>query len=230
MNYLGISDQDLSALHLSFKLALTTSVLLILISIPLTYLVLTAKSYRRTIVEALSLLPLVLPPAVIGFYILLLLSDASPIGQLLAKFGVKSLAFSFKGMVLGSVIFSFPMVFQTIQMDFNSVDQKQCESAYLLGASQVKAFITILLPQCLNSIITALLLGFCHTFGEFGVVLIIGGNMPGITKVLSIQLYEKIETYDFAGAHRLSAIYLLAALVALFLIFYIKKTYFFRKF
>ena len=154
--------------------------------------------------EALVALPLVLPPTVLGFYLLIALGPDGPVGGLMQFFGATPLAFTFAGLVVGSVIYSLPFVVQPLQDTFASIGRRPAEVAATLGASPVDRFFTVTLPLARRGFVTAAVLGFAHTLGEFGVVLMIGGNIPGVTRVASIAVYDHVERLNYAGAHSLS--------------------------
>ena len=192
---------DWSPFILSLKLGLVTTSLLLVLGIPLVYLLTEKKFVLKPVIESLVALPLVLPPTVLGFYLLLLLSPKSAIGQTLDQlFGIQ-LVFSFWGLVLGSLIYSLPFMIQPIQNGINQLPDQNRSSAYLIGYSKFKTFRTILLPNIKPAILTACVLTFAHTLGEFGVVLMIGGNIPDETRVASIAVYESVEALNFEQGH-----------------------------
>jgi len=195
---------DLLALSLTFKLALTTTLILLLIATPLAWFVSRWKSPFKPLIESLIALPLVLPPTVLGFYLLIFLAPDSVLGQFWQSLTGHQLAFSFSGLVVASIIYSLPFVVQPLQLAFERIDQKSMECAQVLGANAWRRFTSIVLPSTRNSFLLASVLGFAHTVGEFGVVLMIGGNIPGETQVMSLILYDHVESLDYAGAHRLA--------------------------
>ncbi|MBO6751849.1 MAG: molybdate ABC transporter permease subunit, partial [Spongiibacter sp.] len=168
-------------------------------------------------------LPLILPPTVLGFYLLLAMGPEGPLGALTELLGMQSLAFSFSGLVVGSLFYSLPFVVQPLQNAMESVGQRPLDVAATLGAGPLDRFFTVLLPLCRPGIITATVLGFAHTLGEFGVVLMIGGNIPGATQVLSVQLYEHVEALDYGSAHRLAAIMLLLSFGMMLVLQYLRR-------
>ncbi len=196
-----MTEADITALLLTLKLSLVSTVLLILAGTPLAWWLARTRWRFRFCVEALVALPLVLPPTVLGFYLLILLGANGP----LAALGMDSLAFTFTGLVIGSVIYSMPFVIQPLQDAFQALSQRHLEVAATLRASPWDRFRTIALPLARPGFITAAVLGFAHTIGEFGVVLMIGGNIPGQTQVLSIAIYDHVESLDYARAHWLAA-------------------------
>ena len=200
-----LNDVDISAIIVTIKLASLSTAILILIGTPLAWWLSQTRFKFKVIIEALIALPLILPPTVLGFYLLLTLGPNGPIGKFLESLGGSSIAFTFSGLVVGSVIYSLPFVVQPLQNSFNSVGKQSMEVAATLGASKIDRFFTVAIPLARSGFITAIVLGFAHTVGEFGVVLMIGGNIPGETGVLSIAIYDHVETMEYAKAHWLSA-------------------------
>ena len=190
--------------RLTLELAACSTILLLLVGTPVAWWLARSKARWKEAVAAVVALPLVLPPTVLGFYLLLALGPQGPGGWLAALYGGRSLAFSFEGIVLGSVIYSLPFVVQPIRNGFESFGERPLEAAATLGARPWDAFWTVAVPLARPGFITGAVLGFAHTIGEFGVVLMIGGNIPGETKVLSIAVYEAVETLQWAHAHLLS--------------------------
>ncbi|MBX2847377.1 MAG: molybdate ABC transporter permease subunit [Acidiferrobacterales bacterium] len=210
-----ISQADLIALGVTFKLALVTTLLLFVIGLPLAWWLARSNWRYKFLLEALVAMPLVLPPTVLGFYLLLALGPHGFIGGLLATFNLQPLAFSFSGLVVGSMVYSLPFVVQPLTNAFASISTRQLEVAATLGAPPLDQIASIALPQARAGLITAAVLGFAHTIGEFGVVLMIGGNIPGETQVLSITIYEHVESLQYAQAHWLSAGLLVLSFVML---------------
>ena len=200
-----LNDLDISAIIVTIKLASLSTAILILIGTPLAWWLSQTRFKFKVIIEALIALPLILPPTVLGFYLLLTLGPNGPIGKFLESLGGSSIAFTFSGLVVGSVIYSLPFVVQPLQNSFNSVGKQSMEVAATLGASKIDRFFTVAIPLARSGFITAAVLGFAHTIGEFGVVLMIGGNIPGETGVLSIAIYDHVETMEYGKAHWLSA-------------------------
>lgn len=215
---MGFDSQDMTALLLTLKLALVVTVLLLVISTPLAWWLSRSRSWLRAPVAALITLPLILPPTVLGFYLLLAMGPEGPIGYLSERLGMGSLAFSFTGLVIGSLFYSLPFVVQPIQNAMESMGERPFEVAATLRAGPIDRFFTVLLPLCRTGFITAAVLGFAHTLGEFGVVLMIGGNIPGETQVLSVQLYEHVEALDYPRAHRLAALMLALSFITTLLL------------
>lgn len=209
----------LGAIGLTLQLAIVTSLLLLAITLPLSWWLANWQSRAKPFVMAILALPLVLPPTVLGFYLLVAFSPQHFIGQgWQAVFGT-SLAFSFEGLVLGSVIYSLPFAMQPLYSGFVQLDKRYLDVARTLGFSTAEAFFRIVLPMCKAPIVVALGLSFAHTIGEFGVVLMIGGNIPGETQVLSIALYEQVEALEYESAHRLSFALLIFSFVLLALLY-----------
>ena len=210
---------DGAALWLSLQLALTSSLLLLLIATPLAWWLSRTRHRLAPLVEATVALPLVLPPTVLGFYLLLLFSPQSFIGQAWVTLTGSQLTFSFAGLVIASVMYSLPFAVQPLQVAFSAVDRAYLEAAATLGASPWDRFVSVVLPLSKRGYLTAGVLAFAHTLGEFGVVLMIGGNIPGETRVVSIAIYEAVETLDYPSAHGLSLILLALSLLVLWVLF-----------
>lgn len=205
----------LEAILLTLKLAFITSGLLLLIALPLAWFLANWQSKAKPLVMSILALPLVLPPTVLGFYLLIAFSPQSTLGQGWQSLTGSNLVFSFEGLVLGSVIYSLPFALQPLYSGFSQLDNRYLDVAKTLGFSAVEAFMKIVLPLCKAPIVVALGLSFAHTIGEFGVVLMIGGNIPGETQVLSIALYEQVEALEYESAHNLSLALLVFSFVML---------------
>lgn len=216
---------DLGPVWLSLQLAAVTTVILLLLSTPLAWWLARARSKWSAAVEAVVALPLVLPPTVIGFYLLLVLGANGVVGGPWAELTGSALTFSFSGLVIASVIYSLPFVVQPLQNAFAAVGRQPLEVAGCLGASPLDAFVSVMIPLALRGYVTAAVLGFTHTMGEFGVVLMVGGSIPGETRVLSIAIYEQVEVLDYASAHTLSAGLLIFTFVVLSLVYLINRRY-----
>ena len=213
---------DWSPIILTLQLALITTVILLVISIPLAYWMANTKSRIKPIIEAIVSLPLVLPPTVLGFYLLIAFSPESAIGSFLNDvFGLK-LAFSFSGLVIGSIIYSLPFMVQPLQAGFASLPSSFSEASFVLGKSKYQTITKVLIPNIKKSILTGIVLTFAHTVGEFGIVLMIGGNIPNQTKVVSIAIYDEVESLNYSTAHVYSGI-LLAVTFAILLLVYINN-------
>ena len=206
---------DWSAFVLTIKLAVLTTGLLLLLGTPLAWWLARTRSHMRPWIEALVALPLVLPPTVLGFYLLIALGPEGPIGSAISWFGGPSLAFTFTGLVLGSMVYSLPFVVQPLQSAFSTIPSGVLDAAATLGAAPADCFRSVVLPLAKTGFLVATVLGFAHTLGEFGVVLMIGGNIPGETQVLSIAIYEHVEGLEYSQAHGLSLSLLLFSMVLL---------------
>ncbi len=213
------SEGDLQALFITLRLALLSTLILLIIGTPMAWWLARSRWRWRFLCEALVALPLVLPPTVLGFYLLLAFSSEGTTGQLLAAFGIGPLAFTFTGLLVGSVIYSMPFVVQPLQAAFESIGPRPLEAAATLRASPIDRFITVAMPLARPGFITAAVLGFAHTLGEFGVVLMIGGNIPGETRVASIAIYDHVEAMDYSSAHWLAGLLLLISFLLLVLVF-----------
>lgn len=198
------------------ELALVTTILLILFATPLAWWLARSRAWWKEIVGAISALPLVLPPTVIGFYVLIALGPDSPLMALLQPFGIRTLAFSFTGLVIGSLFYSLPFAVQPLRTAFEAIGDRPLEIAATMGAKPLDRFLTVALPLSRRGFLSAAILVFAHTVGEFGVVLMIGGNIPGKTEVLSTRIYQLVESLQFGEAHRIAALLVLFSFVALF--------------
>lgn len=210
---------DILALITTLKMAAVTTVILLLLGTPLAWYLAKWQSRFKVFFEAIVALPLVLPPTVLGFYLLLAFSPTSLPGQLWQTATGSQLAFSFSAIVMGSVLYSLPFVVQPLQKAFEQLGDHHLEAAAMLGAGPIDRFFSVVFPLTKASFITATVLGFAHTVGEFGVVLMIGGNIPGETRVLSIALFDHVEAFNYDNAHILSAGLLLASLLLLSLVY-----------
>lgn len=206
---------DLEPFIISFKLAFITTLILFFISLPLAWYLSQTKSKAKPFLEAITALPLVLPPSVLGFYILWALSYNSPIGAFFEEqFGIK-LVFTFYGLVIASCFYSLPFMVQPLQSGFESLNKNMLEASYICGKSKFETLFKIALPNIKPSLITAVIVTFAHTVGEFGVVLMVGGSIPSETKVASVAIYEFVETLDYTNAHIYSAIMIIMSFLVL---------------
>jgi molybdate transport system permease protein len=213
-----VTPEAMQAIFLTLKLASLTTLLLLLIATPLAWWLSQTQSRWRAPVSAMVTLPLVLPPTVLGFYILIVLGPQGWVGQLTQSLGMGVLSFSFSGLLIGSIIFSLPFAVQPIQYAFEAIGKRPMEVAATLRASPLDAFFTVALPLAKPGLLTATVLSFAHTVGEFGVVLMIGGNIPGKTQVVSTQIYGHVEAMEYTQAHWLAAgmvVFSFAVLIAL---------------
>lgn len=214
---------DLTPVWLTLKLAALTVLSLLVLSTPLAWWLAYTRSRFKVPIEAITALPLVLPPTVLGFYLLLLLGPNGPAGQTWIFLTGAPLAFSFTGLIVASCVYSLPFVVQPLQAAFESMDRRSVEAAWTLGASRIKTFMVVIVPQIRRGLLTAIVLGFAHTLGEFGVVLMVGGNIPGETQVVSIAIYELVEILNYDAAHALSAGLLVFSFLVLFLVYGINR-------
>jgi molybdate transport system permease protein len=214
-----LTDSDLQAVWLTARLAGTVTLILLLLGTPIAWWLARSKAWWKGPIGAVVALPLVLPPSVIGFYLLLTMGPNGVVGQLTQALGVSALPFTFWGLVLASVFYSMPFMVQPLQTAFEAIGDRPLEVAATLRASPLDAFFTVAVPLALPGFLTATVLTFAHTVGEFGVVLMIGGNIPGVTRVASVQIYDHVESMEYLQAHRLSAamlIFSFAVLLALY--------------
>lgn len=211
----------LAPVLLSIQLAAVTTLILAMITLPLAWWLIHCRHSTKSIISAIATLPIILPPSVLGFYLLLLLGNQGPLGQLSQSLGLGPLVFSFQGLVIASIIYSFPFALQPILNAFENLDKKLLETAATLGASSFDRFKSIALPLSKNGILTSIVLSFAHTIGEFGVILMIGGNIPGETKTLSIAIYDHVEALEYTQAHILSAGMLIFSFIVLLCVYYL---------
>jgi len=220
-----ISDADLVALRVTLQLAGLTTLILLVLGTPLAWWLARSRWRFKFLVEAVVALPLVLPPTVLGFYLLVTLGPHGPVGGLLEALGGRPLAFTFAGLVVGSVIYSLPFVVQPLQGAFTSVGRRPLEVAATLRASPFDRFFTVAVPLARPGFLTATVLGFAHTVGEFGVVLMIGGNIPGRTQVLSIAIYDHVESLEYSHAHILSGGLLMISFLLLIAVYALNRRF-----
>ena len=216
---MNLNDSDLQAIWLTVRLAAIVTLILLLVGTPIAWWLARSRSRLKNVVGAIVTLPLVLPPAVLGFYLLVLLGPQGPLGQLTQALGLGLLPFTFAGLVVASVVYSMPFVVQPLQQAFVAIGEHPLEAAATLRASPADAFFSVVLPLARPGFITAAVLGFAHTVGEFGVVLMIGGNIPGKTQVLSMAIYNHVEALEYANAHWLAAGMLCFSFLVLLLLY-----------
>ncbi|AKR43798.1 molybdate ABC transporter permease subunit [Methylophilus sp. TWE2] len=210
-----LSTEDIQAIWLTIKLASVVTLLLLIIGTPVAWWLARSRTWWKAPVAAVVALPLVLPPSVLGFYLLLAMGPQGPLGKLTQAAGLGSLPFTFWGLVLASVIYSLPFMVQPLLTAFESVGERPLEVAATLRASPLDTFFSVVLPMAWPGFLTAAMLTFAHTVGEFGVVLMIGGNVPGQTRVASVQIYDHVEALEYSEAHTLAAVMLLFSFVVL---------------
>lgn len=219
-----LSSADFSAIWLTLKLASLTTVILLVIGTPIALWLSHTRSWLRGPIGAIVALPLVLPPTVIGFYLLLALGPHGFVGRFTESLGLGTLTFSFSGLVIGSVIYSMPFVVQPLQNAFSAIGSRPLEVAATLRANPWDTFFSVILPMARPGFITASILGFAHTVGEFGVVLMIGGNIPEKTRVVSVQIYDRVEAMEYLQAHWLAGAMLVFSFLILLALYSGRKT------
>lgn len=205
---MSLPDSDLQAIFLTLRLASLVTFILLIVGTPLGWWLARTRSRWKGPIGAVVALPLVLPPSVLGFYLLLAMGPQGPLGQLTQSLGVEPLPFTFAGLVIASVCYSLPFMVQPLQNAFEAIGERPLEVAATLRATPLDTFFSVALPLALPGYLTAGILTFAHTVGEFGVVLMIGGNLPGITRVASVQIYDHVEALEYADAHRLAVVML----------------------
>lgn len=214
---------DFGPLWLSAQLAFVTTFILIVLGAPLAWWLSQTQSRLQPVVQAIVAMPIVLPPTVLGFYLLIVLGPNGSIGSWWVKLTGDTLTFSFTGLVIASCIYSLPFAVQPMQNAFESLPKKNLEAAWTLGASKLDAFFAVAVPLSVRGFVSAIVLAFAHTLGEFGVVLMVGGNIPGETRVVSIAIYDHVETLNYGAAHQLSLALIIFAFVTLFSMFLINR-------
>jgi len=220
---MDIPSLDYQPIILTLQLAAVTVLVLLVIGIPISWWLAHTRTRFRPVFEAIVALPLVLPPTVLGFYLLIILGPHGWIGKPVEAIFGSPLSFTFTGLVIASTFYSLPFVVQPLYNAFEAIGKDPLEAAWTLGASKWDAFWTVASPMALRGYITAIVLGFAHTLGEFGVVLMVGGSIPGKTKVLSIEIYDRVETLDYSHAHLLSAGLLSFTFLILLIVYYINR-------
>lgn len=218
-----LSDSDLSAIWLTIKLASLVTLILLIIATPVALWLSRSQSRLTGVVSAVVALPLVLPPSVLGFYLLIAMGPKGPVGELTQSLGLGTLPFTFTGLVVASVIYSLPFVVQPIQNALTSLGNRPAEVAATLGAGPVDTFFNVTLPLAKPGFLTAAVLGFTHTVGEFGVVLMIGGNIPEETRVISVQIYDHVEALNYGQAHTLSGLMVAFAFIVLITLYSLRR-------
>jgi len=217
------ASNGLGPLYLSIQLAAITTVVLLMLSMPLAWWLANTKSPLKPAIQAIVALPIVLPPTVLGFYLLILLGPYGAVGSWWVEVTGDALTFSFLGLVIASCFYSLPFAVQPLQSAFESLGKQPLEAARTLGASPIDAFVSVAVPLSAPGFLTAIVLSFAHTLGEFGVVLMVGGNIPGKTRVISIAIFDHVESLNYSAAHRLSALLLAFAFIALLAMFLINR-------
>jgi len=210
-----LTADNLQALWLTFQVAGLTTLVLLVLGTPLAWWLARSRAWIARPIGALVSLPLVLPPSVLGFYLLVALGPEGPVGRWMAAVGLPLLPFTFPGLVLASVLYSLPFMVQPVLNSMQALGERPLEAAATLRASPLDTFWHVVLPLCRPGLVTGCIMSFAHTMGEFGVVLMVGGNIPGVTRVVSVQIFDHVEALEYADAHRLSAVMLLFAFVVL---------------
>jgi len=216
---------DWQAFWLTIRLALVVTVLLVIIGLPLAYWIAFTKWRWKFVVEAIVALPLVLPPTVLGFYVLVALGQRSPLGRWWQGMTGHTLAFTFEGLVIGSLLYSLPFAVQPFAASFSALDSRLLAASAVLGVSKIRTWWRIVLPMSISGLVTGIALSFAHTMGEFGVVLMVGGNIPGITRTLSINIYDQVENLDFRSANITALVLVTIAFVLLSLIYSMNRRF-----
>ncbi len=216
---MSLSQADLTAIYLTLRLATTVTILLLLVGTPIAWWLARTSSWLKGPIAALVSLPLVLPPTVLGFYFLVFMGPQGLIGQLTQQLGIGTLPFTFSGLVIASMFYSLPFVVQPIQNAFESIGERPLEAASTLGASPWDRFFSVAMPLAKPGFVSAAVLGFAHTVGEFGVVLMIGGNIPGETRVVSVQIYDHVESLHYGQAHTLAGLLVAFSFTVLLLVY-----------
>jgi molybdate transport system permease protein len=210
-----LTDADWQAIALTLKVSALTTLILLVLGTPLAWWLARTRSWLKTPVATVVALPLVLPPTVLGFYLLVLMGPNGPLGQWTQALGLGTLPFTFSGLVVASVLYSLPFMVQPLHNAFEALGHRPLEVAASLRASPLDRFFSVVVPLCKPGIVTGCIMSFAHTVGEFGVVLMVGGNIPGVTRVVSVQIYDHVEALEYADAHRLAALMLVFSFVCL---------------
>lgn len=210
---------DWQTLWLTLRLAVTVSAILFVLGLPLAYWIAFSRWRGKFLVEAVIALPIVLPPTVLGFYVLVALGPRSPFGRWWISLTGHTLAFTFSGLVIGSILYSLPFAVQPFAASFSAVDRRLIAASATLGASPLKTFVRVTVPLSISGLITGVTLSFAHTMGEFGVVLMVGGNIPGVTRTVSIDIYDRVQASDYAGANQTALVLLMVCFVLLTVIY-----------
>jgi molybdate transport system permease protein len=215
---------DWTALWLSVRLAATTTLVLLAVGVPIAYWIVFSRRRWKFLVEAVVALPLVLPPTVLGFYVLIAIGPLSPFGRAYSRLVGHGLPFTFEGLLIASVLYSLPFAVQPFSAEFASVDRRLLEASWTLGVSRLETFRRIVIPLSIRGLVTGIVLSFAHTLGEFGVVLMVGGNLPGVTRTVSISIYDSVQSLDYAAASRTSLLLLVVSFVILVSTYGLQRT------
>jgi len=215
---------DWSALWLSVRLASATSAALLVAGVPLAYWIVFSPRRWKIVVEAIVALPLVLPPTVLGFYVLVAIGPLTPVGRAYARVAGHGLPFTFEGLLVASMLYSLPFAVQPFSAEFASVDRRLLEASWSLGVSRAATFVRVVLPLSVRGLVTGIVLSFAHTLGEFGVVLMVGGNLPGATRTVSISIYDAVQSLDYASASRTSLLLLVVSFAILTFVYALQRS------
>jgi molybdate transport system permease protein len=214
---------DWQAFWLTIRLAVLVAAILVVLGLPIAYWITYSRWRWKFLVEAAVALPIVLPPTVLGFYVLVSLGPRSPLGRWWEALTGHTLAFTFEGLVIGSIIYSLPFAVQPFAASFATVDARLIAASATLGASKLGTFFRVILPLSVSGLVTGIALSFAHTMGEFGVVLMVGGNIPGVTRTVSIDIYDKVQAFDYAGANATALLLLAISFVVLSLVYALNR-------
>ena len=214
---------DWQAFWLTIRLAVFVSGILVLVGIPIAYWITYSRWRWKFLAEALVALPIVIPPTVLGFYVLLALGPRSPLGRWWQSLTGHTLAFTFEGLVIGSILYSLPFAVQPFASSFASVDKKLINAAATLGASKLRSFMSVVLPLSISGLVTGVALSFAHTMGEFGVVLMVGGNIPGVTRTVSIDIYDQVQASNYSAANQTALLLIALAFLVLSLVYALNR-------
>ena len=214
-----LTDSDIQSIWLTIKLASVVTFCLLVLGTPIAWWLAHTRSRLKGVLGAVVALPLILPPSVLGFYLLLAMGPNGPVGHLTRTLGIGALPFTFWGLVVASIFYSLPFMVQPLQNAFESIGDRPMEVAATLGASPLDAFFTVALPLTRSGFLTASILTFAHTVGEFGVVLMIGGNIPGVSRVASVQIYDHVEALEYGQAHNMAAVMLIFSFIVLLVLY-----------
>jgi molybdate transport system permease protein len=217
------TDIDWQAFRLTLQLAVTVSAVLLMVGLPIAYWIAFSRWRWKFLVEALVALPIVLPPTVLGFYVLVALGPRSPLGRCWISLTGHTLAFTFGGLVVGSILYSLPFAVQPFAASFAAVDRKLLAASATLGASPLRTFFRVIAPLSIHGLITGVALSFAHTLGEFGVVLMVGGNIPGITRTVSIDIFDRVQVSEYAAANQMALLLLVFCFVVLAIVYSLNR-------
>lgn len=216
---------DWQAFGLTLRLATVVTAILVVIGFPLAYWIAFSRWRWKFLVEAIVALPIVLPPTVLGFYVLVALGERSPFGRWWESITGHTLAFTFEGLVMGSVLYSLPFAVQPLASSLSGIDRRLLDASAVLGVSKLKTFFRVLVPLSVSGLVTGITLAFAHTMGEFGVVLMVGGNIPGVTRTLSINIYDQVQDLNYAGANTTAIVLVIIAFVLLSLVYSLNRNF-----